>query len=143
MITQPTEEYFKDGQWGWDGTRWRKLPLTWGFTARISGQVVDADADAGTNVLQSDIVPAGEIWVIDYVNALNVQTAPSLVLISLFGGGIKVIIVQSNALPAGVYLTGAPKTVLQVNDRIEYYFSGCTAGDDLHCRWWGYKMAVT
>ena len=116
--------------------------VPWGFNERIVGQVIDTSATAGTNILNSTTVPAGEMWVIDYTNALNVNTACSLVYIILYGGGIKVIVEQSTTLAAGQYLKGVPKSTLQEGDNIEFQFFGCTAGDDLHCRWWGYKMVV-
>jgi len=140
--TQPTEEYFNRGQWGHDGTQWRKLALTWGFTERLVGQVIDTNASAGTNNLTTPTIPDDEVWVFNYLNMLNVNTAPSLVYMMLWGGGVKVVCVQSSTLLAGQYLTGKPGCVLVAGDKIEFQFYGCNAGDDLHCRWWGYKMKV-
>ena len=116
--------------------------VPWGFNERIVGQTIETDATVGTNILYSTTVPANEVWVIDYANALNVNTACSLVYIILYGSGVKVVVEQSTTLAAGQYLRGEPKSTLQEGDKLEFQFFGCTAGDDLHCRWWGYKMVV-
>jgi len=36
-ITDPTEEYFKDGTWAWDGTRWQKLLVDGNGKLQVAG----------------------------------------------------------------------------------------------------------
>lgn len=143
MITQPTEEYFKDGGWGWDGTRWRKNNLLFGYVAAIGQDLVNADLDAGTNTLSGTAVPAGEVWVVTLVALRYDGTAPSLMWIRPSGlpGNPPIHVVSSVAS-----LQWYPQptwVVLEAGDKLEGVVLEATATDAFYARYCGYKMQVT
>ena len=83
-ITNPAEQHFERGAWGFDGTLWRKLPMLWGFTEGWVGEASNASAAAGTNFLELAAVPAGEVWTAYVVSAINVNTNPVAVSFGIY-----------------------------------------------------------
>ena len=142
-ITDPTEEYFKDGLWGWDGTQWRKLGLLFGYYDRLAGQVSTTDAAAGANTLTGDTVPAGEIYVVQMVAAIDSNSDTTRVYIRVYGGVVMMPLADEYSVTAGHWVTSTTNMVMKSGDYLDCIFYGCTAGDDLYLRWWGYKMKVT
>lgn len=55
-ITDPTEQYFKDGLWGWDGVRWQKLSVDADGNLRVtmnSPHVARCSTAAGQSIPNS------------------------------------------------------------------------------------------
>ena len=142
-ITDPTEEYFKDGCWGWDGTQWRKLGLIFGYYDRLAGQVVNLNASAGENILTGDAVPAGEIWILQAICALDSTSNVSRIYIRANTGTVACVITDVYSIAAGHWFAAATNMVMKTGDYLNCTFAGCTAGDYLYFRWWGYKMKVS
>lgn len=142
-ITDPTNPYFKDGAWGWDGTQWRKLALLWGYSAAYREAIDDDNADAGSNTLASTAVPAGSVYVIQLISAFNNTTnIPSIELRLVGTAGL--FKMQRTALGVAAYpvnLIG--EFVLEEGDYVQAVFFACVAGDDIRLRVWGYEMKVT
>jgi len=141
-ITDPSEQYFKDGLWGWDGSQWRKLPLVWGYSEDYSEKVVESDVPAGSVTIDLSTVPAGEVWVIQrflctpsQVNITRMRlqkrvsgTAYDLRSITSFTAYNNVVVDSVFSLPAGANL------------RVS--MAGAQAGDDFVVTAAGYKMKV-
>ena len=142
-ITNPGEEYFKDGLWGWDGAQWRKLALLFGYTDRYADQTVNTSAAAGTNALVLTTVPAGEVWVVFSIAAFDANSATTTILTGARLGAVEHYL-TSKATPAAselVLWTG--QIVLKAGDYLFGVFYGCTLNDDLYLTACGYKMKVT
>ena len=73
-ITNPTEEYFKDGTRGWDGTQWRKagVPL-WYRSSYFEDLGGTATGSYWSNY--SSPVPTGYIYVVSAVSIRNYNRA--------------------------------------------------------------------
>ena len=142
-ITNPTEEYFKDGTWGWDGTQWRKVGLLFGYYDRLAGKTVKDNATAGTNIIDSATVPAGELWVVQAIAGINLNTAITKIRLVLTVGSISVGLKDDVPSVANWWVTWTGEVVLKEGDKIQGAFFGCSAGDDLILGWWGYKMRVS
>ena len=142
-ITNPTEEYFKDGIWGWDGSQWRKLGLLFGYYDRLAAQVVNTSAAAGTNMLTGTAVSAGEIHVIQAIAAIDYNSTTTRIYVSATGGVITIPLADEYSVAAEHWVIKTVNIVLKAGDCLNCIFYGCTAGDDLYLRWWGYKMKVT
>lgn len=138
----PGAEYFDKGQWGHDGSQWRKLALTWGYSDRWAEQISDLNASAGTNTLVATVVPAGEVWVLDFCGGVDVNSAVSIEL-EVDASGLGMTYVPSTAKAAGAWLIQFPiGLVLKEGDSARVRFYSCNLNDDLYARFWGYKMAV-
>jgi hypothetical protein len=141
-VTNPTEEYFKDGGWGHDGARWRKDNLTWGYYDHLAEQQVNLAAGAGNNILAFTVVPAGEVWVVTGVSVLNVNT--SVDVDARFNTpAVNVVVYHWAAIPLATWVSSLPlNIVLKAGDNMQAWFNPCVAGDDIYAAIWGYKMKV-
>ena len=142
-ITNPTEEYFKDGTWGWDGTQWRKLGLLLGYYDRLAGRTVKDNATAGENTVDSPSVPAGEVWVVQVITGIDSNTAVTKIRLVLTTGSVSIALKEDVPPAANRWLPWTGEVVLKEGDKIQAVFYGCNAGDYLVLGWWGYKMRVS
>lgn len=142
-ITNPLEEYFKDGQWGWDGTRWRKLNLTFGYYNRLADIVTYTMPGAATYNLYSSAVPAGYLWLVQSAGSMNSLHAVTQQIFAW--DTVNVVPLQALVTPAlsvwNVYYH--PGLVLKPGDQLVCAFGTCTANDVLWLKIWGYIMAIT
>ena len=141
-ITDPTEEYFKDGLWGWDGTQWRKAGLPLWYGGQIVQQIVNINAAAGYAELAGNTVPAGEIWVIQVAGAVDINSALSRVLIYCLADEIPVTLAEEYSVSANHWVIVYPQIVIAPGDHLVALFYGCTAGDDIYFRYAGYKVKL-
>jgi len=140
--TNPSEEHFHRGLWGFDGNVWRKLQLLFGFGGVVDESLEDSNLDTGVNWLNGAIVPAGEIWVVQVASLLYSGTPPGdmgIVLVGL-GGGVRVVWQDSPASERWLCWTG--QVVLEEGCRMAGLVRGATAGDALLLRYAGYKMEI-
>ena len=141
-ITNPTEEYFKDGTWGWDGTAWRKLNLLWGYYDRILDSVLVADATAGSNVLTFTTVPVGQVWIYTTISALNSDTNPSVIDVNMYSPTLLVRLMEWVLPGANVTVQISGQFILKAGDTLKVVIGGCTLNDNLYAWAGGYKMKV-
>lgn len=142
-ITNPAEEYFKDGVWGWDGTQWRKLNLTWGYADRWSEQVIELNASAGTNSLLTTAVPAGYVYILQAASVRDVNTAATREAIMAFNGSVAYWLMVKDTATVNMPYMWQGEIVLKAGDQVRGYFEGCALNDDLYLQCWGYKMRVS
>lgn len=143
MITQPTEEFFKDGQWGWDGSRWRKLALIWGFTDRLAENLGGTKSGDGTYSLYSTSVPAGEVHVVEKVSLFNDTTAPAAVAVAVKDGSTEWHVYRNSSPAKSIPDLVAGPFTLKEGDQIRIILWGCLNSDVIKAVVWGYKMVVT
>jgi len=141
--TSPAEQYFGRGQWGHDGTQWRKLRLLFGYTDTLRIRKVEANAVAGTNVLESSAVPAGEIWVVSLVRGWDAISAVGTSNIGVVTGGVNYPLDDQVAPAAGADARFTGSLVLKEGDKLRFTVWGATAGDVLYLIGLGYEMGVS
>jgi len=142
-ITNPTEEYFKDGGWGWDGTRWRKLNLTFGYYDRYAERQEAENVPAGTQTYNFAAVPTGEVWVVTAFTAYCSTANPSAIALYHVATGVGVLLVaQQLPVVAWIVLPLVGTLVLKENDYLRAVFINCVLNDDVHAFAVGYKMKV-
>ena len=140
--TNPTEEHFDKGQWGYDGTLWRKLNLTWGYNDRWLEQVVVAPAPAGWNFLETAAVPAGYVYVAHVVVGVDQITNPAEILFGINVGGSRYYFNRQPAPGVNVYAFWTANQVFKSTDKGVVAIGGVVLNDSLVAQWWGYKMKV-
>lgn len=141
-VTDPSEAYFKDGQWGWDGTVWRKLPMVWGYSERWVEHEENLTPAAGVISLSFDQVGSGYIYVLQAADGWNAATDPSRIQFQVEAGGIIVRLAHTVTPGLGIPAFWTGEVVLKKDDRLVVRFYGTVAGDDLHANAWGYKMKI-
>jgi len=142
-ITNPAEPYFKDGTWGWDGTRWRKLPMVWGYSERYANYQVSANVTAGDHSLTFTSPAAGEVVVILGVHAWDSQTVITRIELTQFSysASAHLMCKASPVIDEGLNFVG--QVVLEEGDGLRVDFTGCALNDDIRGFAWGYVMKVT
>ena len=141
-VTQTTPADLTPGIQGWDGSQWRKLPLLWGYTDRYAEQQSNTSAAAGYNWLTFSTVPAGQVWVVTALSWVDVNTACTLIVFSLYDGALLYTICADPAPSANLYRSVACNVVLRAGDCLKILFGGCALNDDIYAWALGYKMAV-
>ena len=141
-ITDPAEEYFKDGIWGWDGSQWRKLGILFGYHSVLTQHISNTDASAGTNTLVTSAVEDNYLWFVQVAGLLDVNTAPSRVFICINRSGVDYPLSDTSTTAANLWLIWNGQVVLSPGDTIKGCFLSCTAGDDLFLRALGYKVSL-
>jgi len=141
-ITNPSEKYFKDGQWTFDGTVWRPQNQLLSYRDTVNISVTVADATAGTNTLLSTAVPAGEVHVITAVTAWNDTSASTLARLKkdVAGGNywIDAVIAPARYYPLKFQGT----LVMKEGDKLGAAIYGCTLHDVLSMTGVGYKFKI-
>ena len=142
-ITNPTEEYFKDGTWGWDGTRWRKANIFLNYYDRYADYISDVDVTAGNHDENMTAVPAGYVYVVLAVSAYCSTATPTLILLKVMMGAIDISIKLGSPVVEWVPVIFTGQLVLKAGDYICGRFLGCGLHDDLYLRACGYKVAIS
>jgi hypothetical protein len=141
-ITDPTEEYFKDGAWGHDGSQWRKLALLWGYSDVYAETESNSDADAGVNYLTFGAVPSGEVWVVTSVVGVNATTAACNIVIAPVIDSAERWVKHTVYAAVTRYVDWHGYLVLAAGDYLRLAFAACIAGDSIAAHACGYKMSV-
>lgn len=142
MITQPTEEYFKDGGWGWDGTRWRKLPMIWGFTDRLVEGLSGAAVGGGDATVGTTAVPSGEVHSVQTFYFAHNAGANKRVYAYLYNGSTPVYIFDNPACVSGTNYMLQFEACLEEGDTLEVVCVAPGDGKSVLAGVWGYKMVV-
>jgi len=140
--TNPSEEHFHRGLWGFDGSVWRKLQLLFGFGGVVEEEVVDDNLDAGGNGIQGANVPSGEIWIVQVASIQYLGTSPNNLQIFCGGLGGDVRLLYEKSPVNGVWYCWSGSAILQEGNGVHGYVGGATAGDTLKLRYAGYRMEI-
>ena len=142
MITNPAEEYFGQGKWGWDGSVWRKLPLLWGYSGLIGEDLSETNLDAGVNVLNGTAVPAGEIWVVTAVSMKYIGAGGTDMHAYTIGTPGTAFLQSIYTIVSDQWYNARVHVILAQGDYIRGTIGGAILGDDFHVWYSGYKMNI-
>ena len=142
-ITDPTEEYFKDGLWGWDGTQWCKLNLLFGYSGPYSEYASNTNLPAGISDLAGSTVPAGEVWVVLGMLGAVTSTTCSEFRFGFHNGTDRIICKQVQTPTSSKFYDYQGMLILAAGYYALLRVYNATAGDDAYLYAWGYKMKVT
>jgi len=163
-ITDPSEEYFKSGLWGWatstwekllsvggrlftalhgwDGTNWRKLPLLWGYSDRWHEDLGGTQSGAGTYSGYTTAVPAGYVYVLQVASLRNASGARGRMYIQVYSNSTFVELASALTPAQNWSLVSQATIVLKEGDRVQILQTTCSDGDTLYGGAWGYKMKI-
>ena len=142
-ITNPTEEYFKDGLWGWDGTQWRKagLPLWYREPYQES---LGGTASGTVYSKYSTPVPDGYVYVITNISIRNTTRAPGRTEIIVYDATHQILqIAATNSLDISIPLLYAGFLVFAPGYKLRVYMTATQDGDVIDGGVLGFKVAVT
>ena len=107
-------------------------PLRLGYSGDWSEEKSNDNATAGTNVLSSTGVPAGEVWVLEAASVTNIDKATVRLAIYLTVNGVAVVLVDHTTSVAGEYATWSGAVTLSQGDIVNGAFYSCDAGNDIY-----------
>lgn len=140
--TNPAEQYYGRGGWGWDGTQWRKLALTWGYTARWAEDLSETKSGAGNYVAGTVAVPAGYVYVAQFMYIRNVSGSRGNVSMRFVGDAVNYYAVFDTGPVQYIPIVWSGNVPLEAGDSILITMNTCLDGDVVQAGVWGYKMAV-
>lgn len=141
-ITNPAEEHFDKGLWGYDGSAWRKLALLWGYTDRYSEDLGGTKSGAGQYVGTGTSVPAGEVWTVNFVTLRNQTGSRGAGLLMVHDGSLYYRFAYEASSTQSIPLIFTGSLPLKEGDYIQVRMDACSDNDVLQAGVWGYKMAV-
>ncbi len=149
-ITDPTEEYFKDGVWGWDTVqqKWRKvlvyasgyLHVASAGTDTYLEEIHKTVTDPVINYLYSTYVPANQVWILDSIVAMTYGYPCSDIVLAVNTGTDNYIIARKKNPAAGEIVYNRTPIHLFPGQRIEASFTLTQTGDYLYLNIVGHKF---
>lgn len=128
---------------GYNSTDWQKLPLIFGYTDRWVEEKEVLLAPAGDNSLDTAVVPAKYIYIVNSVAAIDVTSAITKISVVLIGNTITIPLKEQAAPAANVWCLWTGTAVLKTGDYCRALFTGTIANNRLILRVWGYKMKIS
>lgn len=116
--------------------------LIFGYYDRYIERKSTTTATAGTNTFSATAVPAGEVWVVTSVRAVNINTNNSEVEFGIYDGTSRKGFYRTLLPGANKDMMWNGHVYLKEADYIQAIFYGCTLNDDIYVDIFGYKMKV-
>ena len=114
----------------------------WGYAGIWSEVITDDNADAGVNLLQGAVCPAGYVYVLQAVFIRNLNSEAGFSFIQVYTGTSGVWLAHVDPLLVGIPLLWSGEVVIPPAGSVQAYMLDCTAGDDISLTYTGYKMAI-
>lgn len=141
-IIDPTEPFFKDGTWGWDGTQWRKLPLLWGYSDRWSEANDAAASGAGDISAPTVAVPAGSVYVLQACSAFHNAGVTKIIYISVVTSETIIELLWPTTTAHLARILWGGTLVLKEGDYVRATVFAPGDGKKAFIRVHGYKMSI-
>ncbi len=120
---------------GWVSGAWQKDPLRVGYSGIQAEQVSNLSAAAGTNTLLSSVVPAGEIWNVQEITALDINTNPTAIYLGLQIGGVDYYLLYLATPGAAIPVNWSGSIIVAPGSYVKAAITGCTLNDDIYLRY--------
>ncbi len=130
-IVNPSERYFKDGLWTFDGTVWRPQSQLISYRSVIHEAYNLTTAAAGTNSYSFTAVPAGKVAVISSVYAANFVTAASYLAAYINSGVTSYILEFTQYAAVTRFLNSKGQFILAAGELIKVYWFACVLNDTI------------
>lgn len=141
-ITDPNQEYFKNGQWIWDGSAWVKVGSIPGYLGCYMEREVDLTASAGINTFDFTVVPSGELWVVTSIVAANITKAADYIAVSLYDDPLYHIVISSRFYAVTQHVNWVGNLYIPEGWNIRVIFYDSDLNDDILCDVLGYKLSI-
>ena len=127
---------------GWSGTTWYKQPMIRGYSGILDEYLTNFNCSAGTNVLNSSLVPRGFVWEVELI-AYFFTTAPCTSgRIQLFSSGVEIIVQEVVPPYTARWICHQYRFTMAENAFLRMTCYGMAAGDDMYFRIHGLKYRI-
>jgi len=141
-VTQTAPADLTVGNYGWDGSAWHKLALVWGYSEKWAWVMDGTQSGDGNFVASTNVVPAGEIWILQCIYIRNQTGARGYQDLRVYGGGGYCVMGYSATPGVNEPLIWNGQIVLEEDDYARVLQTSCLNGDVIGACAWGYKMKV-
>ena len=141
-ITNPKEEFFKNGSWIWDGSEWIKSGAIPGHIGAYFERQVDLTAAAGLNTFDFTVVPANQICVVTTFHAVNVTTATDYIDFFIYDDPYYFIIDSSRYDAVTRHLRWSGHLYVPAGYMVRVNFCNSVLNDDIVADVTGYKLSI-
>lgn len=141
-ITNPAESYFKDGIWGWDGSRWRKLPMLFGYSEPWRQIVTATAVGAGDAFISTTAVAAGYVYVLQHLSAFHDAGVNKDTSVWTDDGSVQVTVLPRATTTTGIDRVWGGEMLFTEGDVVTAFVAAPGAGKKIYLSVWGYKMKV-
>ena len=117
--------------------------LIFGYYDRYWLHTYNENATAGTNIQDSGVVPAGEVWIITAVRAVNDNTNVTAIEFFLRSATAYVALYRRFSPGVAADVLWAGSVCLKAGDYVRVIFYGCTLNDNITSDIIGYKMKLS
>jgi hypothetical protein len=116
--------------------------VIWGYYERWYQTITLTNVAAGTHILNFELVPEGYVYVL-HAMTQRCDGTDVTQLKETMAGANSFLLDRAVAAPMNIWHPLRPiELVLQRDDKARMSFYGCSTGDDLYAKVWGYKMKV-
>lgn len=106
--------------------------VLWGYEDTLRVKVVEPDAIAGTNILETGVVPEGKVWIVNLVRGWNATSQSSSTNIGVYSDGSNYPLDDLVTPPSGSDVRFTGTLPLKEGDKIRFTSWGTTLNDDLY-----------
>ncbi|MCK5292681.1 MAG: hypothetical protein KAR39_11785 [Thermoplasmata archaeon] len=106
--------------------------ILWGYEDTLRVKVVEPDAIAGTNILETGAVPEGKVWLVNLVRGWNATSQSSSTNIGVYSDGSNYPLDDLVTPPSGSDVRFTGHLPLKEGDKIRFTSWGTTLNDDLY-----------
>ena len=129
--------------YGWIGGAWQKGPLSFGYSGRVVKRIANTNLSAGTNILSTTPVPAGEIHVYTQMTGVYIGTFTNVYIeFTAFLGSVGVNFYQDHIAHSADMFGHPGWWVLMPGDILQLYVYNATAGDDAYFDVSGFRIDI-
>lgn len=112
------------------------------FKGKLLDAVTNGDTAAGDIGLAGTTVPAGEVWVVTSVLAINTVTVPTSIYLYVVDDGSEAAFRRGDTPSITAGLSWSGHLYLVTGDKVNATFMGCALHDVIHLQTLGYKMTA-
>lgn len=106
--------------------------VIWGYEDTLRIKVVEPDAIAGTNILETGAVPEGKVWLVNLIRGWNATSQSSSTNIGVYSAGSNYPLDDLVTPPSGSDVRFTGHLPLKEGDKVRFTSWGTTLNDDLY-----------
>lgn len=133
-------ESIPQGSYGWFGGAWQKSPIPLGVSAVLVKNFYNENLAAGYTWIDSDVVPAGEIWIVTNMAVTIVSATISVVQVSFVSGAVTPLLWAQSAPVSGRTYDKQGYWVLGAGDKVRTIVQNSTLGNDIYVGFTGFVI---
>ena len=142
-ITDPSEQYFKDGGWSWNGSIWIKGGLPFEYASQVLVRTQAWTPVSTIGHVFSAAVAANEIWVVTAIAAENLTNTTTERRLGVVSGGVYYFLAVDAGGAALTMFSWGGQMIAVAGQRLVGRFLGGVWNDLLELTVTGYKMRLT